>query len=377
MLVASPDLTDLVDLTLFDKDPFDLIAQATIDLPLKFPGLKLSAVSLEQAMLEAFARITAENIYALNRIPGAVMDGLLKLYGITRSLGARPTAVVRFTLSDLLVHQVNAGTRVALVLGGTAPPLIFATDVNVVSVAGDGFVDAAVTALSNTALANGVAAGTVLTVVDAVAYVDAAVLNTSPAGGADEEAEADWRARAVNLFTSLRSTLVLPADFTKDALNWPGVFRATTIDDWDPTIPGAAIGHVTVAVLGEAGVFLSGAAKADLQAAMDAKAQANLAVHVVDPTVTAVDVSTTVHRLENFTAAQVGVNVTAALAAYLNTDAWPFAGTVRVNELLSIVDNVAGVDYVVAVTVPAADVVLAGAAPLAAAGSFAVTVDNP
>lgn len=378
--MASPDLADLVDLTIFDVDPFDLIDRATIDLAVKWPGARLEVISYEMAILEAFARIVAEDIYALNRMPGAIVEVLLRLFGIVRSTGALPTTVIRFNLSDLGVHQVNAGTRVTLELGGASPPLAFTTDANVVSVAGDGFVDAAATATSYTAVANGIPAGTVVTVQDAVAYVDSAALAAPVAAGADEEADADWRARGVQLFATLTSTLVKPEHFTYAALQWPGVYRATTIDNWDPTAGGGAgavvLGHVTVAVLGEGGVLLSGAAKLALAADLDSKAQANLAVHVVDPTITAVAVSTTVRRLLTYDDATVGDNVAAALAGYLNTDTWPWAGTVRVFELLSLIDDVEGVDYVESVTVPAADLPLAGVAPLAEAGAIAVTV-NP
>jgi hypothetical protein len=97
---------------------------------------------------------------------------------------------------------------------------------------------------------------------------------------------------------------------------------------------------------------------------------------VVDPTVTPVDVAVTVHRYDDWLAADVAANVDAALHEYLNTDAWDWSPTVRRNELLALVDGVDGVRYVEALATPAADVALPGAAPLASSGSVAVTV-NP
>jgi uncharacterized phage protein gp47/JayE len=331
-------------------------------------------------LLEGLARIAGEEIFAVNRIPGAVMDVQLRLFGITRNLGTAPAATVRFALNDALGHQINAGTRVALDLGAGVDPLVFVTDASVVAAPGALTLDAPVTATRSTAAANGVAVGTALIVLDPVAYVNGATVLVAPVGGVDPETTDDWRARGQQLFQSLRSTLVLPRDFTAEALNFPGVYRATTVDNWDPTLAGgaggAANGHVTVAVLGELGVFLSGAAKADLEAVLAGKTLANLAVHVVDPTVTPVDVAVTVHRYDDWLAADVAANVDAALHEYLNTDAWDWSPTVRRNELLALVDGVDGVRYVEALTTPAADVALPGAAPLASAGSVAVTV-NP
>lgn len=380
--MPSPDLTDLVDLTLYDKGPFDLVDRALADSVVKLPGWVPREGNTELVNLEGMALVVAELIYAVNRLPGAMMDVQLRFLGVTRNLGAAPTAVVRFAVGDLLGHELPAGTRVMLDLGGTADPLVFQTDAPQVIPAGVPSIDVAVTATRSTALANGVAAGTPLVILDAIPWLDAATIapGGAPVAGVDEEAEADWRARGRQLFTTLRSTLVLPRDFTAAALNWPGVYRATTIDDWDPTAGGGAgavaIGHVTVAVLGEGNVALSPAAKALLAADLDSKAQANLAVHVVDPTVTAVPVTVTVHRFDSFDDATVAANVTAALQAYLSTDAWPWETTVRRFNLIGLLSAVEGVAYVEVLTAPAADVVLPGVAPLATLGALAITV-NP
>lgn len=378
--MPSPDVTDLVELTLYDKGPFDLVDRALADAAGKLPGWTPREGNTELVVLEGMALITAELIYAANRLPGAALDVLLRLYGITRNLGAPATATVRFALADALGHQIPVGTRVALDLGGSADALVFTTDAPVVAAPGALTVDAAATATRNTALGNGAAIGTPLTVLDALAYVNGATIIVEPVDGVDEEAEADWRARGTQLFTSLRSTLVLPKDFTAEALNYPGVYRATTLDNWDPTLAGgagaAANGHVTTAVYGEGGVALSAAARADLAAVMAGKALANLAIHVIDPTVTAVDVTATLHRFDDFTAAQVQANALAALEAYLSTDAWDWSTTVRRNSLIALLNDVAGVRYVEDLTAPAADVVLAGAAPLAAAGVLTIAV-NP
>jgi hypothetical protein len=230
-------------------------------------------------------------------------------------------------------------------------------------------------AMRDTDEANSTPAGTVLTPVAPLTYVESAVLATPVVGGAGPETPDQWRARAVNVLARLVSTLVLPDHFTARALEDPAVYRATTVDNWN--INATAYGHVTVAVLGPGATVVPTADKTALQTAMEAQALANLAVHVVDATLTPVAVTVTVHRLRGFTTAAVVANVTAALAAYLSADAWPFASTVRRFELIATIDRAAGVDYVDTMTTPAADIPLGGVGPLATLGAVAVTVIDP
>jgi uncharacterized phage protein gp47/JayE len=227
-----------------------------------------------------------------------------------------------------------------------------------------------VTAGRATSAPNGSNSG--LSLLDPIVFVEAVEFDTPPAGGADPETVDEWTTRAVNRFTRLTDSLVLPEHFTARALDRAGVFRATTVDNWDGA--AAANGHVTVAVMGEGGVFVPAGDRAELQADLEAAALANLAVHVLDPTVTEVDVDMTVKRTAGVEPGDVEAAVTTALAAYLSTDSWPWDATVRVYELVSLVDSVEGVEYVDTVAVPAADVALAGVAPLATAGALTVTV---
>lgn len=378
--MPSPDLTDLVDLVLYDKDPYDLVQRAILDATVKLPGWIPREGNTELVLLEGTGLQVAEAVYAINRLPGAVLDVLLRLFGITRNVGTAPTADVRFNVADLVGHVIPAGTRVSLDLGGTAEPLVFATDAAVLVAAGSNSAVAAATATRATALGNGVPAGTLLAVETQIAWVNTAQLETPPVDGIDPEAEADWRARALRMFQTLRSTLVLPDDFTAEALGFPGVYRATTVDRWDSTAAGGAgavaNGHVSTFVLGEGGVALSSGAKADLAAQMQAKASADLVVHVADPVVTPVNVAVTVHRFVDWATADVAANVTDALQAYLSPDAWDWDTVVRRNELIGLLSDVDGVRYVEVLTTPAADVNLPGAAALASAGSLAVTVNG-
>jgi uncharacterized phage protein gp47/JayE len=374
--LPSPDLRAYHELTLYDRQPSELVDRAVSDAVVKLPAWQPRDGNTEMVMIEALALVVAELAYAINRVPGAVMDVLLRLYEIERGLGSPATATVTFELANTLGHTIPAGTTVRLDLGG-GETLDFTTDAEVLVAVGVASVDVAVTAVSNTADANGTAAGTVLDMVSAVPFVNRALLATAVAAGADPETEESWRNRGIQRFSRLVSTLVKPAHFTADALEFEQVFRATTLDQYDPGqvgSPGDHAGHVTVAVLGSGGALVSAADKTMIEADLDAKAQANLAVHVADPTITDVDVSVTVKALPGYTVAQVQEAVGAALGSYLAPDTWAWGTTVRRNELIALIDQAAGVDYVDTLTTPAGDVALAGHAPLARLGAATVTV---
>ena len=379
--MASPDVTEYVDLSLYDKDPETLLAQALSDAAAKFPGFNPRVGSTERALLEALALPASEIIYALNRQPGAVTQVLLQLFGVFRDEGSAPIATASFTLADNLGHTVPAGTRLRLdVTDDDADALVFSTDVALVIPVGQVAGVVAITGDRPTDEANGTAGGTDLALIDSIPFVQSVELATAVADGAAPESDAAWRDRGVIRLRRLVTTLVHPSHFTSAALEQPDVDRAATVDNYDPGQagdPGDHTGHVTVAVLGGNGAPLSGPRKLEIEADLEEVALANLDVHVIDPTITAVAVTATVVRTITADSGEVAAAVTAAIDAYLDPNSWPYAGVVRRNELIALIDGVPGVDYVDTLTAPAADVVLAGVAPLADAGVIDITVNAP
>jgi hypothetical protein len=111
-----------------------------------------------------------------------------------------------------------------------------------------------------------------------------------------------------------------------------------------------------------------------MQTDFDARAQANLAVHMADPTLTAVDVAATVVAAVGYPSATVEANCAAALADYLSPTTWEWGTTVYVNELIALLDRVEGVERVTSITTPATDEALTGVAPLVTPGTFTITV---
>jgi hypothetical protein len=137
-------------------------------------------------------------------------------------------------------------------------------------------------------------------------------------------------------------------------------------------VPGDHGGHVTIAVYGD-GTFVSGADKAILEASLEAQVAANIDVHLIDPTITPVDVAVTVRVIPGYDHDETEAAVLAALAEFLNSESWDWDTLVRRNELISVISNAEGVDFVSSLATPAADVTLPGYAALATSGTFSVT----
>lgn len=476
--MTSPDIQPYEDLALYDTTPGELVDRALLLAQTRFPAWRPAEGNTEMTLLEVLAVIASELGYAINRVPSSVLEGLLVLYGVERSLGVAPTVNVTFTLTAPIGYTLPAGTVVRLQLGGELEPLDLTTDAAVSLTAGT-TVTTAATATRATDEANGTPTGTPVEIISANPNINNAALAAELTGGTGVEDDVTYRNRGVQRLRRLVSTLVLPEHFDADALETTGVFRAKTLDNFDaagsneqqtvtitggPTggtftltyagattaaiaynataadvaaaltalstvgtanvtatggpLPGAAVvvtftgrlgstdvammtatssltggtspavsvtetrkggsgtraGFVTVAVIGAAGVRLSTAAKADLQSRLDSRAQANLAVQVIDPAINTVNVTSTVKALPGFAAATVIANVTALLDAYLSPDTWGWGATVRRNELIAQIDRAEGVDYVVTLDVPAGDLTLTGAAPLADLGALSVTV---
>jgi uncharacterized phage protein gp47/JayE len=354
-----------------DRTPRELVERALLDAAIKTPDWTPRDGNAELVMMESLALIVAEQDYAANRVPQRTADEVFSRLGIARGIGTFPTATITFTVTAPTGATLPAGTLVRLDLpDGDA--LTFTTDAAVSVAAGATTVNAAATGSERTAKANGTASGTVLTVISGEPVIDSAKLGSAVNAGSDPEDDQSWRSRAVARFSRLTSTLVAPKHFETEARATEGVARARAIDNYDGT--ATAAGHMTVAVIGSGGALLSTTAKTDLQTALDDQAQANLIVHVVDPTITAVNVDATVKALPGYAAADVQANVQQLLDDYLSPDSWDWGSTVRRNELIAQIDRVDGVDYVATLTAPTGDVALAGAAPLADLGTLTVTV---
>lgn len=239
--------------------------------------------------------------------------------------------------------------------GGTLAAATYSYRVSAVNRYGETLASAAVTATTTTATSTVAVAWSEAVPVEGAAPVTAYRVYGRVGGSEGLLAEVAATARS----------------YTDTGADVPGAAPKTT--NTTAGVVGEFPGHVTVAVYG-GGVLLSDAEKASIDTNMEAATAANLSTHIVDPTITDVDVTVTVKATLGYELTWVRQEVENTLREYLNPNSWLWSGQVRVNELVSVIDDSLGVEFVESITVPAADVTLPGYAPLARAGTLTVTV---
>jgi uncharacterized phage protein gp47/JayE len=377
--VTSPDpidLTGYLPLELVpDTTAQELVDRAVANRSVRAPEWDPHEEQTESVLVEDVAQVDVELVYAVNRVFPTVVEVLLRLFDLERDPGAPPLAAVTFTTSNVGPIRIPVGTavRVPLPGGGT---IAFVTDVDL-DVAAAGTATVAATGDLETTAANGIATATPVELLSAVPYVESATV-TITTGGRDLESSTVFLNRGVRRFRRLTDTLNKPSHYLEATLEDPRVVRAFVLDKYDPATPGTPAGtkggHLTVAVTGPGGIALSAPVKTELELMLETAGHAGWDVHVIDATVTVVNVVANVIVTAGYVAADVKLAVAAAVRAYLSPDSWPFGGTVYVNEVESVVDRVDGVDRVASVTLngAGADVALAGVAPLAKAGTVNV-----
>lgn len=357
-----------LDLTIDDRDPqavFDAMASRWAEL---MPDAILRTGSPETVLMEAVATAGADLIYAANRIPDIILEGIFTQLGVPRDAGATAVGSVTITLDGAQDGTISEGT--AMTANGLDLVVATATDFEEAT-----SVVVQVACRDRGAAGNDLTVGTDVNLDDPIPYAVSAEVTTAFTGGSDTESDAAYLARVGNVFARLTSSLVKPVHFSAFMLQDSRVGASTGIDFWDGDLDatiGTDIGHITVVAHGRAGT-LSSEILADLRSQMQAIASSAVSIHARAATITTQPIALTIHPITGAVSSEVVSAVQAALSTWLAPLAWTFGETIRVNEIIAIAAAVPGVDYVSTVTTPAADVSLAAYA-LAQAGTITVTV---
>jgi len=374
--MPSPDFSAYVNLSLFDISAEELYDAAIVQMQSDIPDWSQREGNVEVVLLQTWALMVEEAIFAINRTPNGIMEGVLKMYGVQRDLGAAPITTVTFNMAGSVGYTIPAGTNVGVAGSGGDEPVVFQTNSDLTIDVGSNSGTVAATGTEFTSRANGTPAGEEAEVIDSNAYVNSVVLATDVSGGRDVEQDGEYVNRGATYLQRLSDTLVTPNDFRAYALEFPFVGRALALDQFNPAAPSTNTpGYMALALYGSSAP-LSSADKAMLTTAIEARKQVNLIFNIVDATVQDIDVTVAVRYFDGFSEAEVTNSINNALEDYLNPDTWAWGGTVRRNELIQVVSNVDGVDYVESLTAPATDVVLTDRYDLPNAGTLSITA-NP
>jgi hypothetical protein len=381
-LIRPPvDLGAYVDLRIFDVPDQDLISAMIAYYGIVNPGWVPREGNTEVLLMEAIALAIAENVATINRLPGAVVEAVLHLAGVDRDFGAPAIGTATINLADGLGYTIPTGTRFYLPLAtGTVVFLAQAPDTQIAA----GATSATINLISqiNTAAANGVTTGTRLVLADQLSMVQTVVLASTVSSGRDPETDAAWRDRGVARLKRLSDALVVPAQFNAFIDEDVRIGRVMTVDLWDgsvgsPHTPGADPGHITCCVLDPTGLTLGTPDLTDLQAQAQAKAAAMLAVHVINAALDTANIVVTFVTAAGYVAATVAAAIITTLRNYINPLTWAAGAPLRHNELVSVADQVPGVDYITHVMINGSTLDVTASSPRALPQAGLLDVADP
>ena len=379
-----------------DTDPADLLNDAYTYIQTIIPGWTPSDGHLDVWLLQSISSIASES----RDVASGVTRDIFRWYG-AYLLGIQPldataaTSTTTWTMTDTGGYTIFAGTQVAITdPDGNVIPFVTVDDIQIFP----GSLATAVGAVAIMAAEPGEdgtglgVSGDIIDLLDPLAFVDHVRLEATTSGGQDAELDDVYLNRLSAQLQLLAPRPILPQDFAAFAMNIPGVYRATAIDLYNPnTATYNNDRTVSVAVMDANGAACSTAVKNAVDADLQARREVNFLVFVIDPTYTTIKVTANVQGLKGLGQTTLQADITSALQSYLSPANWGTSATnpqvwinsvyVRYLEISNVINNVAGVDYIISLTIGAgagamgtSDITMTGVAPLPTPGAMSVTV---
>lgn len=347
--MSSPDTTPYVDLTVYDKDLQEIFQAALLYARNNLTDWNAKETNTEVVILEALALMVSESVFAINRLPNTVLEILLKLFGLTRSTGTFPTFTATFTIQSgaTLPVTIPAGFEVIYDLGDGLDFAVFSLDSDVTISSGTTG-SGTFTGNLRTARYNDVPSNTAFTIINPLYYLTSVVTSTAISGGAGAETDSQYFERTTTRLARLSEALVIPRHFSNYAIEKSYVETAATVDlyNYPSGTAGSDYSHVAVFVFGD-NDRVSSSNRTTLQSELADRCMASITPTVNDPDrLAVVGVHGTVVRTSSANSATVETSIESALDAYYAPSAWPWSKNLRWTNLVSLVENVAGVDFV-------------------------------
>ena len=304
--------------------------------------------SLEVVIMEACATGMGDLIYAANRVLGALVEGVVNLYGVVRDEGAAATGTVRLTLTGSQTVTIDEGTLFRL---EAADSMLIATE----TVTDTGTtIDVAVATTDTGGYLNSIVAGTACDPVVAIPHLANCELLTDLNGGSDAEDDLALLTRASAVFSRVTSALVTAPSFAAYALEQPYVKRAVAVDQYDHdggNSPGDDDGFLTVYVYG-LGAEITADQKTALEADMQAQCASILTMTVEHATPVSVAVTAAVTKATGYDTTELEAAIEDALASVWSWQTSGFGADVEPLDVQAVIESVPGVDSVTSLTLP-------------------------
>jgi hypothetical protein len=372
-------------------DPDDIAAAALQYLADNLPGYIPHDGNPEVWIIMACARMCAVTGDVASAVPRDIYrDWGQTILGLQPNNAIAATVTSTWTMVDDAGYTIPAGTQVGFQVSGNEI-VVFTTVDEVIVPEGATVTD--VGAVLCQAVVAGTAANALpadkFVLIDALSYVDSVSAVSASGGGADAETDAQYISRLIAEVALFTPTPILGSDFGVMARNVAGVYRAVGIDNYNPdddTDDNERM--VAVAVIGSDGLVVSTPVKDAVQEYLESIREVNFICNVFDPEYTTIDVDFDYTIYPGYSASAVLDAATAALASYLSPATWGVEfgddtgttwennTTVRYNEIVALLNNVEGLQYVSDLTINGGDVdvVMTGKVALPLPGSFTGTM---
>tara|TARA_Y100000004_G_scaffold186402_1_gene237906 strand:+ start:7441 stop:9339 length:1899 start_codon:yes stop_codon:yes gene_type:complete len=124
--MASPDVKKYTDLTVYDSNATTSLNTILAAARTLLPDWNPQTGQIEVALAEAIANRSSEVIFAINRLPGATVETLLELFGLTKITGTQATATVTVSAYGSLSLPVD--TEMLYFASGTGVGYVYKTN---------------------------------------------------------------------------------------------------------------------------------------------------------------------------------------------------------------------------------------------------------
>jgi len=354
-----------------ESNPQLLLAAAYAYIQDRSPAWAPHDANLDTWILQAVASQASD----LRELATDVPDAIFRYFGAT-ILGIPPqdatTAIVTstWTAIDVLGHLIPGGTLVGIrdnagVLRG------FRTLNDISIIPGLSMTDEGeVTLIADEAglASDGIGGEDIeAEIIDPLEFVNTVILNGLTAGGADAEGLDDYTTRLSEYMRGLSTRPITAEDWSRFIINYPGVYRGLALDGYNPADDTYFNDkYVTLVGLDQFGLDLPTLVKQDLDDYAQSQREVNFIVEVIDASRTVIDVQFEAKCISRFSTTLVESDAIANVTAYLSPATWGIdpsiitsgAATswietqfVRYNNVLQVIENTQGIDYVSSLTI--------------------------